>query len=184
MTIKILGYLFFVVIIISSCNKNNDSENISTTIDVTKQWFFDPSGIPILTLGDGQWQMKPFSPAELALFSSLDTTNLSTTSMPTAVLETAPNFNSIYPNPFNPVYAFSLRFANSFSGQVVLKSVIVDSMLAPQFKNASRLNVSNGTCNIQIMPNISIGRYRLYYTLSSQSNPHFYKSWGNIQKKQ
>lgn len=180
MTTKLMCYLFFALIIISSCIKKSDTE--VATIDVSKQWSFDPIGNVILSLGDGQWQSKTFTTQELNLFSSLDTANLSGTTTPSSVLETPPGYNSTYPNPFTTVNALSLRFANGYSGQIVFKCVVVDSTMTSYFKVATRLNVSSSSINIAFNPTIPVGRFRIYYTLSSQSSPHFYKSWGNIQK--
>jgi hypothetical protein len=58
----------------------------------------------------------------------------------------------------------------------------------PLFKKAERLQAAvygplnlSASNTILIAPNLPAGKYRLYYTLSSQANPHLYTSWGNIQ---
>jgi hypothetical protein len=180
MATKLIFYLFFTLTIISSCSKKSDTA--ATTIDVSKQWSIDFVGNITSSLADGQWQSKTFTTEELNLFNSLDTTNLNGTVAPTSVLEIPPGYNSTYPNPFTTVNALSLRFTSGYSGQIVFKCVIVDSNMTSRFKVATRLNISNSSINIAFNPTIQIGRFRFYYTLSSQSNPHFYKSWGNIQK--
>ncbi|MEO6833393.1 MAG: hypothetical protein ABI169_14395, partial [Chitinophagaceae bacterium] len=153
-----------------------------TTIDVSKQWSIDFQHNVISSFGDGQWQNKTFTAQELNLFSSLDTTNLSGTTTPSSVIESSPGYNSCYPNPFTTVYALSLWFADGYSGQIALKFVVVDSTMMPYTNGTARLNVINSSINVTFNPTIPVGRFRFYYTLSSQANQHFYKSWGNIQK--
>jgi hypothetical protein len=180
---KFLYPSFIVLIILISCNKKDDPV-VPTSIDVSKQWSVDIFGVAINPLSDGQWQSKTFTSQELNLFNSLDTANLNGTTTPQSVIDTPPGYNPTFPNPFMTVNALALRFSNGFSGEIVLKAVVVDSTMTSYFKVASRLNVQNGSTVLQFNPNIPIGRFRFYYTLSSQSNPHFFKSWGNIQKTQ
>jgi hypothetical protein len=182
MTAKLMCYLFFALILVNSCAKKSDTA--VTTIDVSKQWRIDPLGNVISSPGDGQWQTKIFTVQELDLFSSLDTANLSSTTTPGAVLENPPGYNSTYPNPFTTVNALSLRFTNGYSGQIIFKCVVTDSTMTTYFKAATRLIVSSSSISIAFNPTIPVGRFRFFYTLSSQANPHFYKSWGNIQKIQ
>jgi len=172
--------LFFSLIFIVGCNKKNSIKNAATTIDVSKQWFYDPIGLLISSPGDDQWQMKTFTTEEMNLFTSLDTASFNGTATPTSSV----NNTVLYPNPFTTVYAFSIKFSNTYSGPLILKSVIVDSNLVPYFKNATRITFLNGSSTIQVNPPLSVGKYRLYYTLSSQSNSNFFKSWGNIQRTQ
>ena len=181
--IKIICYIISASAFLSSCAKNTET-NISAanTIDVSKQWKIDPNGIVLLSLGDGQWQTKMYTTQELSLFSNLDTADLNGTTTPTSVLETPPNFNSTAPNPFSSVIILPLRFGGAFSGRIVFKCVITDSTMTPYFKASSLLNVSNSTTALALNPPLPIGRFRLYFTLSSVTDPHFYKSWGNIQK--
>ena len=178
---KLMYYLVFALTAITSCSKKSGAK--ASAIDVSKQWSIDGLGNIISSPADGQWQAKILTAQELNLFVSLDTANLSGTTTPASVLETPPGYNSTYPNPFTTLNALSLRFANGFSGQIVFKCVIVDSTMTSYFKAAIRLNVSGPSTNISFNPTIPVGRFRIYYTLSSQSNPHFYKSWGNIWKK-
>ncbi len=124
-----------------------------------------------------QWESKPFSIEEMQLFASLDTTNLSGTIKPTEV--TKPRV--VYPNPFSNTFSFPFSFNKDFSGNVILRLVIVDQSLKPVLKNAVRLSVDSGYAAIALRPDLAPGNYRLYYTLSAQSSPHFFKSWGNIQ---
>ena len=182
---KINAYFILILIIISSCGKDNDNQ--TTSIDVSKQWIIDPLGNIVSSPGDGQWQRKTFTTQELSLFNSLDTANLSGTTTPDSLFESLAFYT--YPNPFLTTNLLFLRFANGFSGQIVFKCVLVDSLMTPLYKAAARLNIIASTIppffsagSIMFNPTVPIGRFRFYYTLSSQSNPHFYKCWGNIQK--
>jgi len=183
MTTKYFFSSIIALLILSSCNEK-ENPVLPTTIDVSKQWSIDIFGVAITPLLDGQWQTKTFTSQELSLFNSLDTTNLNGTTTPQSVIDTPPGYNPTFPNPFMTVNTLALRFSNGFSGQIVLKAVVVDSTIKSYFKVATRLTVQNGSTALQFNPTIPIGRFRFYYTLSSQANPHFFKSWGNIQKMQ
>jgi hypothetical protein len=182
MTTKSICYLIFALLIISSCSKKEEPE--ASTIDVSKQWSIDPLGNVISSTGDRQWLATTFTDQELNLFSSLDTADLSGTNPPAFVLETPPNYNPTYPNPFTTTHRLSLRFDNGYFGRIVFKCVVVDSTMTPHFKLVTRLFTTNASINITLNPTIPVGRFRLFYTLSTQSKPHFYKNWGNIQKTQ
>lgn len=182
MTIKYFYVSIIALLIFSACNEKDDSAAVVTTIDVSKQWTIDPLGVAINSLSDGQWQTKTFTSQELNLFNSLDTANLNGTTIPGSVVDTPPGYNSTFPNPFTTFNALGLRFNNGFSGQIVLKAVIVDSTFTSYFKISTKLNVQNTSTILQFNPTIPPGRFRFYYTLSSQASPHFFKSWGNIQK--
>jgi hypothetical protein len=184
-----IATILLAIIVFVSCGKSNDSKNTSAAIDVSAQWQIDALGNLILGLPDGQWQAKTFTNTELSLFASLDTANLSGTTAPTTVLENPTTYNSIFPNPFNSVFDIHFGFNPGFSGQFVFKSVIVDSLMNPLDKKVVRMQASIfgpgnvSTSNIiAIAPNLPIGRFRIYYTLSSQGSQHFYESWGNIQR--
>ena len=171
------------------CSKNNDSNNVTTPIDVSAQWKTDALGDLLSGLSDQQWQAKIFNSAEQNLFNSLDTANLSGTTTPGAVLEIPYRYNCIYPTPFNSQFQMTFRFTAGFSGQFVFKCVIVDSLMNPIDKKTAKLQATvypgpgnSSSTTIAIMPNVPIGRFRLYFTLSSQANAPFYKSWGNIQR--
>jgi hypothetical protein len=180
MTTKLISSCILLLILVSACSEKNEPE--TPVIDVSKQWYIDPMGSVIASTGDEQWQSKTFTSQELDLFSSLDTASLNGTTTPGSVLDTPPGYNLAYPNPFTTVNAIGIRLAPGSAGQIVFKCVVVDSMMTSRFKVATRYNVSGSSINIALNPTIPAGRFRLYYTLSSQSNPHFYKSWGNIQK--
>ena len=185
MTSKLICPAIFLLIILSSCNKMEDPAiAANNNIDVSKQWFFDPNGNPLNSVIDGQWQTKTFTVQEMSLFNSLDTTNLIGTSTPQTVIDTPAGSTATYPNPFITVNAMVFRFNTGFTGQIVFKVVVVDSTMTPYFKVATRLNVQNAFTALQFNPTVPIGRFRFYYTLSSSASPHFYKSWGNIQKSQ
>ena len=189
MKTKQIMLILLTTIIFISCSKSDNSTPIPATIDVSAQWKVDAVGNLILGLPDGQWQTKTFTTAELNLFTSLDTANLSLTNTPTAVLENELRYNSIIPNPFISNFQILFGFTPGFTGQFVFKSVIIDSLMNPLDKKVLRMqasvfgpgNASTSNTNI-IMSNLPVGRFRLYYTLSSQANQHFYKSWGNIQR--
>ena len=182
MTTKLIYSLFLATIIITSCGKK-DGETAATTIDVSSQWRFDIAGNLMSSPGDFQWIAKTFNGKEFELFNSLDTANLSGTITPATVIETPPGYVAIYPNPFTLGFAFTLRFNVGYPGPYVFKAVVADSTLTPVFKTAIRLTVSGGqSSSIAFNPTLPVGRYRFYYTLSAMGNPHFYKSWGNIQR--
>jgi hypothetical protein len=171
------------LLIFSSCNEKDDPV-VTTNIDVSSQWTVSTNGVATNQLFDGQWQTKTFTPQELSLFNSLDTANLNGTTTPQSVVDTPPGYSSTFPNPFMTTHALALRFNTGFAGQIVIKTVVVDSTMTPYFKTATRLNVQNAFTALAFNPTIPVGRFRFYYTLSSQANPHFFKSWGNIQKTQ
>ncbi|MEZ0610167.1 hypothetical protein ACAW74_16745 [Fibrella sp. WM1] len=175
MTTKFLYSSIVLLLILSSCNEKNDPV-VTTTIDVSKQWSVDMFGVAVNPLSDGQWQTKTFTLEESNLFNSLDTANLRGTTTPQSVIDTPPGYNPTFPNPFVTVNTLALRFSNGFSGQVFFKAVVVDSTMTSYFKVATRLNVQNGFTALQLNPTIPTGRFRYYYTLSSQANPHFFKS--------
>lgn len=191
MITKQLFHLFFLSVILISCSKTESPSEQLTTIDVSKQWLVGSARQLILGLGDGQWQTKVFTTQEQNLFASLDTANLVGTSKPDSVLESPISYNCAYPNPFASENRLSFRFTNGFNGQIELKFVIVDSLLRTLDKGAMRVQATSypqiplnpsSSNELTIKPNIPIGTFRLYYTLSSQLNQHFYKSWGNIQR--
>jgi opacity protein-like surface antigen len=178
----------------SSCKKNNaESDPVPATqpIDVSAQWYVDASGTPMVVLSDGQWQRKNFTTAEQNLFNSMDTATFAGTSKPDSVYESPSTYNCIYPNPFsvNNSFAMNLRFTPGYVGGYIMKIVITDNLMNPLFKKSVRFQaVASGSpaapthTSFMIMPGITAtGKYRMYFTLSSQSNPHFYKCWGNVQ---
>ena len=186
MKIKLFQLFIIGLVLATACNKGSNN-----SIDVSKQWKVDKYGTLISGLTDGQWGNKIFSTQELNLFNSLDTVNLTGTTMPDSVLEEKPvSHNYAFPNPFNQTTQLSFRFSPGFSGQVVLKYVIVNGDFTIVDKSAIRIQATVCSCPsfssssgvIDLMPNVPRGQFRLYYTLSSQGNDHFYKAWGNIQK--
>jgi hypothetical protein len=186
MKIKLFRLLIIGLVLATSCNKRNNN-----SIDVAKQWKVDNLGILISGLTDGQWENKTFSSQELSLFSSLDTVDLTGTTLPDFVLEEKPiSHNYAFPNPFNQTAQLFLSFLSGFSGQVVLKYVIVNGDFTIVNKSAIRIqamvcscpSLSSSSGVIDLMPDVPSGQFRLYYTLSSQGNNDFYKTWGNTQK--
>jgi hypothetical protein len=182
-----LLFFFFINIILSSCHKSGEN------IDVSSQWFVDYNGNLISGPSDGQWQFQIFTSQELNLFNSLDTANLSGTIMPDSVLTTTSCYNCIFPNPFESSTSFLFHFSNGYNGQMVFKSVVVDSHMNIVDKSSQRIqgkSDSNIVLNpsisniISLSPHIPIGKFRIYFTLSTAANQHFYQSWGNIEKIQ
>ncbi len=194
MTTKQFLHFFLVAVLFISCGKTDKAPDQLALIDVSKQWQVNSVGQLVLGITDGQWQNKIFTIKEQNMFASLDTANLSGTIKPDSVFESSPvSSNFAIPNPFASFNQFTFRFTNGFNGQLVFKFVIVDSLMNSLDKGAIRIQAAFcSTCPfhpsssnlIKLAPNIPIGRFRLYYTLSSQSNYHFYKSWGNIEKTQ
>jgi hypothetical protein len=180
MKYKNLFYLLLFVIVFSACKKS-DSAPEPTKIDVSAQWVIDFVGLIISGPGDSQWRKKAFTAQEQNLFNSLDTASLVGTSTPDSVIEAPSIYNAPYPNPFVNFHNLSFRFINGFNGEYVVKYVVVDSLMNPLDKKVTRLQ---GNHTISIMPTLPVGRFRLYFTLSSAANPHFYKCWGNIQRTQ
>src|SRR5664279_593207 len=174
-----LVFLFCVGSILLSCSKGGE------TIDVNSQWKVDVNRGLISGLADGQWQPKVFT-AEILLFESLDTADLTGTTKPDSVLTTTSCFNCIFPNPFKSGASFSFNFSNGFNGQMVFKYVIVDSHMDFVDKGALRitgtsypnipLNPSSSNL-ITLTPALQPGKYRIYFTLSAASNPHFFQCW-------
>jgi hypothetical protein len=191
-TTKYLLAFSLITILLISCGKANNNGQ-PAEIDVSAQWQINSVGQLVLGLNDGQWKNKVFTTEEQNLFASLDTVNLSGTIKPDSVFETTPLSNNYtFPNPFTTYNQLQFRFTNDYSGQLVLKYVIVDSLMNPVNKAAVKFQAAvclgcplhPSSSLITITPNLPTGRFRLYYSLSSQSNQHFYKSWGNIQKTQ
>jgi len=173
--VSVIWTLLFVVVL-NSCGKDKTSESV---IDVSNQWSSDQAGNLISANSDQQWTRKVFTSRELTLFAGLDTANLAGTTTPTIVHGTS---NYPFPNPFVNYHILGFRFNNDYSGDVVLKYVVVDKRLKIIDRKVARLKASSGHVNVAIAPNLPEGQYRLYYTLSSQADVHFFKTWGNIQK--
>jgi hypothetical protein len=150
-------------------------------INVTAQWQIDTYGNPVSTANDNQWKSNSLTEEEMRLFNSLDTMNLAGTTTPVNMSEAV---NYPFPNPFRDMHTLVFNFGGGFSGDVVFKYVIADRYLQAVDKRVARLNAQNANASVAIQPPVPVGQYRLYYTLSSQANPHFYKRWGNIQKVQ
>ena len=176
--------LFCAGSILLSCSKGGEN------IDVSSQWKVDANRSLISGPADDQWQPAVLE-SKLFLFGTLDTADLTGTSRPDSVFTSTHCFNCIFPNPFKSVASFSFNFSSGFNGQMVFKFVIVNSRMEIMDKGALRiqgtsypnipLNPSSSNL-ITLTPAILPGRYRIYFTLSSESKPHFYQCWGNIEK--
>ncbi len=184
MAVRGLFLCLLVLAIPGSCHKSDSGNNI----DVSQQWKLDALGNLIGGTVDDQWHLKIFNAQEISLFNSLDTADLTGTVKPDAVIEGTGIYT--FPNPFSNAHILSIPFSTGYAGDVVLKVVYVDSRMNPVFKSAVRLHATPypppnySRINVAIGPSIPIGRFRLYYTLSAENNPHFYESWGNIEKTQ
>jgi hypothetical protein len=178
-----LVFLFCVGSIFLSCSKGGE------TIDVDSQWKVDVNRSLINGLADGQWQAKVFT-SEILLFESLDTANLTGTTEPDSVFTTTSCFNCIFPNPFRSVASFAFNFSNGFNGQMIFKYVVDNRMdiidkgaLRIQGTSYPNIPLNPSTSNlISLTPALQPGKYRIYFTLSAESNPHFFQCWGNIEK--
>src|SRR5215470_15406392 len=124
--------------IMSSCHKGDS--NSGTLIDVSQQWKIDALGNLIPGIVDDQWHLKTFSAQEMSLFNSLDTTDLTGTVKPDAVIDTAGYH--FFPNPFSGAHLMVFLFSTSYTGDVVLKLVYVDKSMNPLFKTSVRLHAT------------------------------------------
>ena len=174
-----LALCFILILLVNLACK--DTEEPVMKIDVSDQWLFDYNGQINSIGGQEQWKNTILTSQELTLFESLDTMDLTGTTAPDSVKE---NITYPYPNPFYNIHAFAFGFNAGYTGQLVFKYVVVDSLFNPLDKIAVRFQADSNYNNVHIMPDIPEGRYRLYYTLSSQSEPHFFQCWGNIEQTQ
>jgi hypothetical protein len=180
-----LSCFIFISVVISACNKSqNDAQ-----IDVSKQDQVDYNGNLISSwLNDGQWESKVFTTQEQNLFNGLDTANVTGTLMPDSVSVSSSFF---FPNPFTTIASLMFTFSGGYNGQVELKYVIVDNHMNIKNMGAYRVqatadqsmpsapSVSNF---IHLSPNLPVGQYRIYLTLSTDVKRNFYMTWGNIQR--
>jgi hypothetical protein len=178
---------FLISVLIVSCNKDQNS------IDVSQQWLIDYNGNLVQGPGDGvndgQWGSKVYTTTEQNLFVGLDTADLTGTTVPDSVLSSS----TIVPNPFKTQVFFSFTFTPGFSGRVEFKYVIVDDHMSTLDKGAIRVQATpnmnfpsypSNSGSIIFTPNVPVGKFRIYYSLSAASAPSFYTSWGNIEKTQ
>lgn len=184
--------LIFVVLSTSFFNACNEKETTPIPVlqvDVSRQWKFDNIGMLVSGYSDGQWASTSFSQQEIDLFSSLDTADLAGTTPPNSVIPVSGSYNAPFPNPFSGVHRFNLNFSIGYSGQFVLKLVYVDSLANAVYKKAIKLQATAlpapnpARAVVDVVPVIPAGRFRLYYTLSSAADRHFYKCWGNVQNQ-
>jgi hypothetical protein len=170
--IRFFSLVYFILIIVSSCSKNNrlsDFSNIYTT---------DGTGnIHSGDFSDNQWQNKAFTESEMALFNDLDTANIAGTSMPSLTM-----VRYAIPNPFVDYFGVPLSLNADFAGDIVVKYVIVNRAMKAVQKGVQRLHATSNAY-FHITPAFASGKYRLYFTISAESQEHFYKSWGNIERQ-
>jgi hypothetical protein len=165
-------FLFFFALPFTFTNCGKDSVNVNDIYPT------DVNGNLIGNApNDNQWKHQSFSSEELALFNSLDTANLNGTSMPSIT-------NSSYasPNPFTNMFIVSASIMQPWSGDVVIKYVLVDKNFSVKAKNSLRMSISS-SITFAFGPNVGSGNYRLYFTYSAAGHEHFFSSWGNIRKQ-
>jgi hypothetical protein len=170
-------FLLPLMSLLTHCTRNA-ADLLSDKIDVSDIYMTDNIGNLINNPpNDNQWKLADFNDKELVLFSSMDTANLAGTKLPAIS-----NSYYGYPNPFTNTISVSATLAQPLNGEIVVKYVVVNNRLGAVQKGCSRISVSSWI-NFMLPGNFSIGNYRLYYTFSAESHPHFFKSWGNIQKR-
>lgn len=179
-----LSLYIFTSIILLACNKSQDDAQI----DVSKQDQLDYNGNLIGSwFNDGQWEPKVFTTKEQNLFNGLDTANVAGTIMPDSV---AVSSNAFFPNPFSTVASLTFTFSSGYNGQVELKYVIVDNHMNIKDVGAWRVQATpnqnmplapSNSNFIHLYPDIPVGQYRIYFTLSTDLKRNFYMTWGNIQ---
>jgi len=183
---KLFSLAIVTSVIISSCSKTTSvnsttSINSQKAINVSCQQYIDALGNPLEQVGNclSPSDSAGFTQQELNLFNSLDTADLSGTTVPAASYSFA-----IYPNPILSDLNIQYHFNNSFSGQIVAKYVITDSLLNPVYKTIAYLNFTSpySSLVISLQTSIPAGKYRLFQTLSAQSYNNFSRSWINITK--
>lgn len=188
----------FLILILASvtflgCGKNSSSNTIDvgcipwTDNNGNDLGIYPGGGCPVY---GGAYSSDTLTPNQLALFQSLDTAGLPNTTIPDSILIKYIPFisPSIYPSPivnsgeivFNYTGSGINRNRIPFPSPAMFKYVIVDSLMQPMDKGAKLLQGHN----VSISPNLPIGRYRLYLTLSTLNNPNFYQSFFNIEKIQ
>jgi hypothetical protein len=160
------------MLLIIACSKEDEKQADFSNIYLTDEFGNDLSG----NQTDGQWESKVFTANELALFSSLDTNDLSGTTKPATI-----NSHPVYPNPFERYFSLSTTFNRGFSGSTVVKFVIVNTKMQAVQKGAIRLQPNQNGFAIQ--PAFPTGKYRIYYSFSALGDEHYYTSWGNLHKK-
>ena len=168
-------FLLSGIVFLPGCGKDGVSR-----ADVSAQWQIDENGGIIKSLNDGQWQQKTFTKQELELFSSLDTMSLAGTTAPATINNQR---TYAYPNPFVGAHDFPLKCESGYNGSCIFKYVIVDNKMKSVDRAVARLYFSNGIASVRVGPEITSGKYRVYYTLSASGKPHFFQTWGNVEKR-
>jgi hypothetical protein len=99
--------------------------------------------------------------------------------------------DAFFPNPFSTVASLTFTFSSGYNGQVELKYVIVDNHMNIKAIGAQRVQATpnqnmplapSNSNFIHLYPDIPIGQYRIYFTLSTDLKRNFYMTWGNIQR--
>lgn len=180
--LKVLVYLIIGLYLLQGCKKDQPA-TLPEVLDVASQWVVDNNGVVVSALTDGQWSRKALSNRELALFNNLDTVSLAGTTTAQAILDTTTNLHPFFPNPFQVAHQLTFAFNPGIMGDVILKAVVVDSTYAIKYQTWRRISTQSTMSSLQVTPSLSTGKYRFYFTLSTQAAPHFYTSWGNIEKQ-
>lgn len=149
------------------------------TIDLSAIYAVDNIGNQIGPFpNDNQWKSQIFSDKEMDLFKSLDTANLSGT--------TIASFSQhyyAYPNPSSTNFSIpAILTPPASGGSIVVKFVVVNGYMLPVKKGAVRVKLDSTGFAFIISGDFDSGSYRVYFTFSAEGHEHFFKSWGNILK--
>ena len=178
---KHLFILTSLACILFSCSKEENNPSTSTTINVSCQQYVDALGNDLHSSGDCTTGMDTaFTPQQIALFSSLDTVDLTGTIKPDST-----KMLGAYPNPFYIYVGFHTAsyFRDSVAGSAVVKYVLTDSLLNPVFKTSARLtyNPPSSVSSLALyVPGLAAGNYRLFYTFSALGNNNYKRAWINL----
>lgn len=173
------SYIWVFSLLLGACSEGNTR---SKRLDLTVIYPVSPLGIPAAVDPlQRQWENKQLSEAARALFSKLDTADLSGSTMPTQAVVLP-----VFPNPLTESYfTVAAVFNPWFNGQVTLKFVITNAFQDPVQAGVIPLKAIGGPLEskgqYRVQTRLSPGNYRVYLTLSSTAHPHFYQTWGNIR---
>lgn len=169
MKIKFIYYLLAGSLIVS-CKKDKGDK-----IDTSAIHSRDINGNPLSGPNDNQWKSQSFSENEIFLFESLDNVSLSgTTGIDPAVPIAA------FPNPFTFHFLlFSEPIVNDNSA--VVKWVIVNKSMQKILEGWQRIDKDKYIVRIS-GEGVLEGKHRLYITYSAAGKPHYFTTWGNVQK--
>jgi len=156
--------------LIFSCKKDKGAG-----IDTSAIHIRDVNGNPLSGPNDNQWRPQSFSKNEIFLFESLDNVSLSGTTGIEPALPIA-----AFPNPFNFHFLlFSEPIVNDNSA--VVKWVLVNENMQKMLEGWQRVDKDQYIIRIS-SDGVPEGKHRLYITYSAAGKPHYFTTWGNVQK--